>query len=442
MHTQSVRGQNTTIRTIFKKSEAKTFHLKTQLSAQRRDNKYNRRRIKELSASRDNWKEKNSSKGKRIKVLSRQLERQDKVCRHHYPLLVVQLCVMLRVFCGCSYRGASKVIKILGTYSILEISRCPSAATVQNWVTKMGFHQRQYADNELIGEERVLIIDESIRIGQEKQLLVLSTPFTKTGGDSLRAQDVVVHYFGGRTSWTGKHIGDVIEGVRNQTGMVCKALLSDEGAALKKAGRLQQLPHLPDICHAVGTCLKQTFEKQPVYGSLMTLLRRYRQKGVNRGLSYLLPPKQGSKARFLNVSESVKWAQGMLANFKKSSPTERAFFSELPDYQPMIATLKWCLQLAEQVSLPLKKQGIGLAVLEKVTAQITRAKQKAEADGNRPVALFLTKLATYIALYQAFIKEHEGTNIPVSSEIIESLFGVYKKFGQFQSIGRGNFLKL
>ena len=68
MHTQSVRGQNTTIRTIFKKSEAKTFHLKTQLSAQRRDNKYNRRRIKELSASRDNWKEKNSSKGKRIKV--------------------------------------------------------------------------------------------------------------------------------------------------------------------------------------------------------------------------------------------------------------------------------------------------------------------------------------------------------------------------------------
>ena len=88
----------------------------------------------------------------------------------------------------------------------------------------------------------------------------------------------------------------------------------------------------------------------------------------------------------------------------------------------MIATLKWCLQLAEQVSLPLKKQGIGLAVLEKVTAQITRAKQKAEADGNRPVALFLTKLATYIALYQAFIKEHEGTNIPVSSEIIEKPF--------------------
>ena len=172
----------------------------------------------------------------------------------------------------------------------------------------------------------------------------------------------------------------------------------------------------------------------------MTLLRRYRQKGVNRGLSYLLPPKQGSKARFLNVSESVKWAQGMLANFKKSSPTERAFFSELPDYQPMIATLKWCLQLAEQVSLPLKKQGIGLAVLEKVTAQITRAKQKAEADGNRPVALFLTKLATYIALYQAFIKEHEGTNIPVSSEIIESLFGVYKNLASSNQLVGATFL--
>ena len=48
MHTQSVRGQNTTIRTIFKKSEAKTFHLKTQLSANVETINITRRRDKRI----------------------------------------------------------------------------------------------------------------------------------------------------------------------------------------------------------------------------------------------------------------------------------------------------------------------------------------------------------------------------------------------------------
>ena len=56
------------------------------------------------------------------------------------------------------------------------------------------------------------------------------------------------------------------------------------------------------------------------------------------------------------------------------------------------------------------------------------------------MALFLTKLATYIALYQAFIKEHEGTNIPVSSEIIESLFGVYKNLASSNQLVGATFL--
>jgi len=94
------------------------------------------------------------------------------------------------------------------------------------------------------------IIDESIRIGKERQLLVLSTPYKKRQAESLRACDVTVHYFSGQSSWTGIQISDVITQVLLETKMDCKAVLSDECPTLKKASRLQQLPHLADICHA------------------------------------------------------------------------------------------------------------------------------------------------------------------------------------------------
>jgi len=241
-----------------------------------------RRRKKELIASRDKQRAKNSLNKQEIKNLQRKIERRDKSKRHHYDNFIVFLCVILRVFCRCSYHSVSKIIRMLSFCGVLKISRIPSPVSVQNWVAKVGLYQRQCFDNELIGKDRVLIIDESIRIGKEKQLLILSTAYEKTEEQSLVFSDVAVHYFGGSLSWDGAHISELINDIRERTGMNCRAILSDEDSKLKCAARLEELPHLPDICHATGTCLKKVFNKDLDYQSFIKSLSNYRSRGVNQ----------------------------------------------------------------------------------------------------------------------------------------------------------------
>ena len=61
--------------------------------------------------------------------------------------------------------------------------------------------------------------------------------------------------------------------------------------------------------------------------------------------------------------------------------------------------------------------------MQKIETLISVEKKK---NKSQTVKLFLDKISEYITGYQEFIKQNGGQNIPVSSEIIESLFGIYK----------------
>ena len=74
---------------------------------------------------------------------------------------------------------------------------------------------------------------------------------------------------------------------RNKRKTTLVNILSDEGSNLKNAAKELKLPHLPDIGHALATCLKQTFEKEESYVLFIKLVGSYLSKGVNQDLSYL-----------------------------------------------------------------------------------------------------------------------------------------------------------
>ena len=95
--------------------------------SQAKDIKYLKRRVRDLSHSRDKWKSKNTGKALKIKELKKALVRSDKVKRHHYPLSVICLCVKLRVIAGCSYRGICKILLILQSCFELDLSKLPCA---------------------------------------------------------------------------------------------------------------------------------------------------------------------------------------------------------------------------------------------------------------------------------------------------------------------------
>jgi len=372
--------------------------------------------------SRDNWKAKYKEKQVQIKQLKSQIKRAGKAKWHHYTTWLVTLSILLRVKCNCSYECTVKILKLLNNYFHLGLKKVPCANTVQNWVSKVGLYSLEKEPSKLEGKPVSIIIDESIRLGQEKLLLILQCPWIKKAKGALSFTDVEVVYMKGSKSWKGVAIAKEMTKSLLAKGVKVMNVLSDEGGNLKTATKEISLPHLPDIGHAIATCLRQTFDKQADYVSFTKLIASYLAKGVNQDLSYLCPPKLGRKARFMNQGRVVDWAEQMLSNWRKLSKEEKVFFGKLSEQKKIMNTLTTCMTIARIVGLPLKKEGLSTKTLEQIENKLKRFEKK-----RGYVKVFLAKIQGYMTTYKAFLSNYPAdTCIHVSSDIIESLFGKYK----------------
>ncbi len=57
---------------------------------------------------------------------------------------------------------------------------------------------------------------------------------------------------------------------------------------------------------------------------------------------------------------------------------------------------------------------------------LKKSKEDAELKKQEKVLLFIERLEAYLTYYEDFMEGLGGISIPVSSEVIESLFGTYK----------------
>jgi len=416
-----------------------------------------KKEIKTLKVSRANWKSRNASKVKKMKSLTKQLKSKDKVKRHHFSLFIITLCIQLRVQTGCSYRGICKILKVLTQNKLLEIKRIPCANSIENWVSKTGHYCIENVSQNLGAKEYCLVVDESMSQGNERTLLMLLTPLQRQKEEALTFEDVQICYLGGKTSWTGEKIKKEVEKIMEQKGIEIKMILSDEDSKLLKAGRLLALDHLPDINHAIANCLKKTFEKQEDYKALIKQISAYQYKSVNQKLSYLRPPKQRVKARFMNQKGVVKWGETMIEKFDELNEKEQAFFSKLPEHEPMLKMLGKCIDLAEEIVKLLKTKGLSIETIKQVEQilfkewflamgfiPITGLIESSHLDYLEPQSgtsisgmisrcedpkdlfgQFLKHLKIYIDKYKEFVTTKEEA-YNVSSDIIESFFGKYK----------------
>lgn len=406
---------------INSKLEEKVWELKSEKKAMNKALNLSKQEKRRITKSRDAWKAKHKVKQESIKQLKAKLSRQGKAKWHHYSTKIISLCVCLRIYCGCSYEGICKILLLLDEYFSLGLEKLPCENTIQNWVSKMGLYVMEKGVKSMTGQQVSLIIDESIRLGQEKLLLILSVPFSKLTQSALTFQDVKVVYMKGAISWTGEKIRQVVDDLQKTGSFEVKNILSDEDSKLKKACDLLKVHHVPDISHAVATCLKRVFEKTEEFISFKKLIASYSSKGVNQALSYLCPPKQRTKARFMNLHKVIKWATIMLEKFGKLNETESLFFEELKDQSSFLATLEECIGIAKDISLPFKEQGISLQTIAQAQKKLDALQEK---EGY--VKAFCQQIQKYITHYQGIMNDFAETKVHASSEIIESMFGKYK----------------
>ncbi len=316
-----------------------------------------------------------------------------------------------------SYRSLSKVFITVNLYLNLEFS-APSFSTVKLWVKKIGYYQIQSVKEK--ADDWIIILDESIGIGQEKLLVVLgirqcNIDFSRP----LKLQDMEPITVKSREKWTGEDIANELEIVKTKLGGV-KYAVTDAGSNLKKGLNITGITHMYDITHAIAIFLERIYKNDVDYTDFIRQAGQMRAKLCCSKNAHLIPPNQRSKSRFLNIDIMSKWGISVLLALEKHnlSLSDGDELKWLKKYKPFIIEMNSLISVIENISVLLKNEGLSNKTKAKSIVLLKKCKK------NR-LKQFKKYMIGYFEEYGKQINS-KTKKLLCTSDIIESTFGKFK----------------
>ena len=399
-------------------------------------NRYQRKQIVRLTAERN-------QATKTLKVTQarlRQLESQPKALVSRPKVEVVFLALQLFLVARIGCRAVSRVLSLLAWALGIKSAPCPQ--TIINWVIRLSI-VRIEAARTLKGlplsqapftNGLIWMLDISIALGTSKMLAVLAcdAQHHQCTPGALSLERVHCIGVGVAASWSGETIAELLKRLIAQMGRPA-AYLKDGGSELQKAVDLlgeQGLssPCLDDISHAVAGMLKRVYQAHPSFETFLSACGRVSGKLKHTILACLAPPTVRTKARFMNVHRLFTWAERLLklsppggAKTGSTLAKLRACLDQLPACKALIKRFRAdALGLLECQKI-LKIKGLSHDSRAQCEPLIETMPSSALRQEFRAYLDFELETATTLGL------DHIG--LPISSDAIESLFGVAKRHG-------------
>ena len=340
---------------------------------------------------------------------------------HKYSDLTVSLSVRICVESGYGSRKTVEVPRILNEELDLGLTEFPSCTSILNRVQKSGYHTYTETDFKEYPEGYALIMDESMMVGSEKLLLTPGLPSAKTGDSSLTIEDVQVLDMEVKTSWNSASTGEELSKVEERMDAPPAYVISDNASTISKAVRDKNCIHIRDVGHTFGLFMQQTYEKDNSFQTFMKEVTQVKFREIMRPAAYLLPPKQRTIARFMNLSETVHRAVAMLNSFDRLKDEEQKIFRFIPQNQLLIHELNSVFQTVNSILQRLKDEG-----LSKVSAEECLSRLKSlSTSPNQRIASVGRLMIKYLETEYSKLSD-ESQRWHISSDIIESMFGTYK----------------
>ena len=398
--------------------------------------RYQRKQIARISAERDRV----TTALKEAQARLRQLESQPPGLVALPKVDVVVLALQLFFVARIGFRAVSRVLSLLAWALGLKKAPCPQ--TIINWVMRLAIVRiesvRRLRGAPLsqapFGNGLIWMIDISIGLGTGKIVAVLACDahHHQLAPEALSLDRV--HCIGGAVadSWTGDTIAEWLGRLIAQMGRPA-AYLKDGGGDLHKAVAVlgeQGLasPCIDDISHAVAGMLKRSYQDHPTFATFVSACGRVSGQLKHTLLACLAPPNVRTKARFMHVHRLCTWAERVL----KLSPAGGAQSGST------FAKLRACLEQLPACKALIKRfrgDAAGLLACQKILkttglSHDTLAQCKPLIDAMPSTALrleFNAYLAFELETATTLGRDHLG--LPISSDAIESLFGVAKRHG-------------
>jgi len=404
----------------------KTGVVRAKLSYQLREN----RRVKR---ERDQYKKNWRAAQQALDELKQHPSSQAVRSKSDLVFLALQLFLMARI----GFRAVSRVLGVLAPY--LGLSKRPCAQTISNWVSRLSLvRMRGAAPSETAGgvfaHGYILLLDISIGLGQGKILTILALDprhhGVVTGAPLLkhtRCLAVAV-----ADTWNGESICALLREVIAQFGAPV-AYLKDGGTDLAKAVRLLHTPGLitpsiDDLSHYAANLLKHAFELDPHYQAFLEACGRVSRRLKQTVLACLAPPKVSTKARFMNLHRLVRWADQLLKQSPRGRAATGSLLQKLRDSLDQLPKGKRFIREFLANAKPL---------LECQKILKTGGLSQSTYAACQPLVASLPH--PFIAVhFRLWLEQHlaaartlglQTVGLPISSDSIESLFGVAKRLG-------------
>lgn len=359
---------------------------------------------------------------KRLKKNASFVLSREAIERHKYKEGIVELSLDLVAGCGLSLHSAVKVLNCLDSRFHLDLQEKPCPNSIKNWVKKAGYsvygNPRLKEGNSSYCE----IIDESMMIGSEKLLLSLGVKAGKTESSCLSLPDVEILDISIAKSWSGAGITERLDATGKKLGRAPAYVISDNASIMNKGIRDSSLIHIRDVGHTLAMFLERQYSGTPAFMSFMKDLAKTKNREVMRPVSYLLPPKQRIIARFMNLAPCLKWANRMLKVLKELTGEEQRTFSFLKKHTGFIKELSGIVFAFERISKRMKEEGLSRNTVEACTEELlplTESKHSRVRSAAKECLKYLEEESGKLS--------SEDSVWHISSDVLESIFGVYKE---------------
>jgi len=291
-------------------------------------------------------------------------------------------------------------------------------------------------------DDWIWMADHSNQIGQEKALAVLGIRASNMPppGVAIRHQDVRLLMLEPGIQWKTEDMSDAYERLAEKVGAPLAVItdgaceLRDGMQTLQKQGKSTIL--LGDFKHFAANVLKKTVGGDERFAEFTSQTGQTRSAIQQTELAHLTPVSPKPKARFMNLSATLKWANMVLWHLAHPHSAARREITTarmndklgwLRKYRDDIQRWSRCQDVVSMSATFVNEQGLFRGAADQLAELLTSLKM---CDASRTVADRLLE----------FIREHElqltdGQRLPMSTEILESCFGLYKQLERQHSKG-------
>ncbi len=290
------------------------------------------------------------------------------VKRYTYSGFMMMTAFLLCIYVGSSPRKAAKSLEVFNFMFHGLLGDSPCHTTIRTWLAKMGLDAIKHKDRTL-DEAYAIIMDASISVGDQQMLLALKVPADHTGKALTHADEEVVG-MAVSENWPAAKVKEFCEEITQEQGHKPEYYITDNGKNLSKAIELQDLPHHRDISHTLAVFLKQVYEKDEEFVAFKNLVANTKHLALTK-FAYLMPPKQRSMARFMNMYPIADWAKKTLQNYPRMNKDEKYYFSFVPRNASLVEELDEVMTTYTDIMKMCKQEGFSSETVAKCKAVLS-----------------------------------------------------------------------